>query len=75
MNFQLAGVAGVAVFGTLYLGFPGGHGPAFTAVMYAFGAAALAAAAASCAGHRAARREDQGSSPARRAAVTASNRV
>ncbi|MGW2309595.1 MFS transporter [Actinomadura luteofluorescens] len=75
MNFQLAGVAGVAVFGTLYLGLPGGHGPAFTAVMLGFGGTALAAAAASFAGHRAARREDQGSSPARRAAVTASNRV
>ncbi|MEU9840151.1 MFS transporter [Actinomadura sp. NPDC048032] len=75
MNFQLAGVAGVAVFGTLYLGFPGGHGPAFTAVMLGFGGTALAAAAASFAGRRAARREDQGSSPARRAAVTASSRV
>ncbi|SNR37032.1 Predicted arabinose efflux permease, MFS family [Actinomadura mexicana] len=75
MNFQLAGVAGVAVFGTLYLGVPGGHGPAFTAVMLGFGGTALAATAASLAGHRAARREDQGSSPARRAAVTASNRV
>ncbi|MEU9867543.1 MFS transporter [Actinomadura sp. NPDC048021] len=75
MNFQLAGVAGVAVFGTLYLGLPGGHGPAFTAVMLGFGGTALAAAAASFAGRRAARREDQGSSPARRAAVTASSRV
>ncbi|MEV3923308.1 hypothetical protein [Actinomadura coerulea] len=75
MNFQLAGVAGVAVFGALYLGFPGGPGPAFTAVALGFGATALAAAAASFAGHRAARREGQGSRPARRAEVTASSRV
>ncbi|WP_433475227.1 MFS transporter [Spirillospora sp. CA-142024] len=75
MNFQLAGVAGVAVFGTLYLGVPGGHGHALTVVMLGFGGTALAATAASFAGHRAARREAQGSSPARRAAVTASSRV
>ncbi len=75
MNFQLAGVAGVAVFGTLYLGVPGGHAQAFSTVMLGFGGTALAAAAASSAGRRAARREDQGSSPARRAVVTASRRV
>ncbi|SFO22618.1 Predicted arabinose efflux permease, MFS family [Actinomadura madurae] len=75
MNFQLAGVAGIAVFGTLYLGVPGGHAHAVTVVLLGFGATALAAAAASFAGHRASRRDGQGSRPARRAVVTASRRV
>ncbi|WP_372507063.1 MFS transporter [Actinomadura madurae] len=75
MNFQLAGVAGIAVFGTLYLGVPGGHAHALTVVLLGFGATALAAAAASFAGHRASRRDGQGSRPARRAVVTASRRV
>ncbi|TDD66385.1 MFS transporter [Actinomadura darangshiensis] len=75
MNFQLGGVAGVAVFGTLYLGVPGSHAHALTVVMLAFGGTALAASLASLAGRRAAKRERQGSSPARRAAVTASSRV
>ncbi|MCP9969240.1 MFS transporter [Actinomadura madurae] len=69
------GVAGIAVFGTLYLGVPGGHAHALTVVLLGFGATALAAAAASFAGHRASRRDGQGSRPARRAVVTASRRV
>jgi MFS family permease len=75
MNFQLGGVAGVAVFGTLYLGVPGSHAHAFSVVMLAFGATAVAATAASAMGRRAALREAQGSRPARRAVVTASRRV
>ncbi|MDL4818348.1 MFS transporter [Actinomadura opuntiae] len=77
-NSQLSAVAGVAVFGTLYLGLGGTHRHAFTVVMAAFAGTALAACAAALAGGRAARREqarDQGSSPARRAEVTASSRV
>ncbi len=75
-NFQLAGAAGLAVFGSLYLGVPGGHRHAFTIVMVAFaGTALVACAAAALGGRAAARAADQGSSPARRAAVTASSRV
>ncbi|WP_222869881.1 MFS transporter [Actinomadura decatromicini] len=74
-NFQLAGVTGVAAYGALYLGVPGGHAHAFTVVMLAFTATALTAACAAYAGHRAARRDGQGSSPVRRAVVTASRRV
>ncbi|MFB4301258.1 MFS transporter [Actinomadura sp. NTSP31] len=81
-NSQLSAVAGVAVFGTLYLGLGGTHRHAFTVVMVAFAGTAVAACAAGFAGWLAARRErpreehrDQGSSPARRAEVTASNRV
>ncbi|MBT2207422.1 MFS transporter [Actinomadura sp. NEAU-AAG7] len=71
-NFQLAGSAGLAVFGTLYLGVSGPR-HAFTVVMTAFGITALAACGAALLGGRAARADDQGSSPARRAAVTASS--
>ncbi len=71
-NFQLAGSVGLAVFGTLYLGVSGPR-HAFTVVMTAFGITALAACGAAFLGGRAARADAQGSSPARRAAVTASN--
>ncbi len=80
-NSQLAGVAGLAAFGTLYLGLPGGSRHAFTVVMTAFGCVALVACAAAFLGGRAAARTaaraagGQGSSPASRAAVTASKRV
>lgn len=77
-NSQLSAVAGVAVFGTLYLGLGGTPQHAFTVVMTVFAGTALAACAAGFAGWAAGRREqalDQGSSPARRADVTASSRV
>ncbi|WP_206700191.1 MFS transporter [Actinomadura sp. RB99] len=77
-NSQLSAVAGVAVFGTLYLGLGGTPRHAFTVVMTVFAGTALAACAAGFAGWAAARREQapgQGSSPARRADVTASSRV
>ncbi|WP_216857986.1 MFS transporter [Actinomadura verrucosospora] len=77
-NSQLSAVAGVAAFGTLYLGLGGPPRHAFTVVMAAFAGTALAACAAAFAGWVAGRREDagdQGSRPARRADATASSRV
>lgn len=78
---QLAGVAGVAVLGTLYLSLAGRPEHAFAVVMAAAGATALAAAAAAHsagranAGRRGGGGWGQGRRPARRAVLTASRRV